>query len=65
MRFVRLARILPSATLLLTLVSGPGAGRGCDMEIRAHADVPVGDSHTLHVNYRSGAPSTAREPSRP
>ena len=51
---------VPLAALLMAL-----ATTGCDLEVRAHVDVHLDDSHTLHVSYRSGAPSNAREPSRP
>ena len=52
--------VLPFTALLLAL-----ATTGCDLDVRSHADVPLGDSHTLHVTYRRGAPSNARAPSRP
>jgi len=38
---------------------------GCDLDVRARANVPLGDSHTVHISYRSGAPSGGREASRP
>jgi hypothetical protein len=38
---------------------------GCDLDVRARANVPLGDSHTVHISDRSGAPSGGREASRP
>jgi hypothetical protein len=37
---------------------------GCDLEVSARADVPLDSSHTLHITYRSAAPSTGQAPSR-
>ena len=54
---------LPFAALLVALTGA--LGMGCDLEVNAHADVPLDGTHTLHVTYRSGAPSSGRGPSRP
>ena len=53
----------PVAALLVALTGA--MGMGCDLEVSAHADVPLDSTHTLHVTYRSAAPSNARGPSRP
>jgi hypothetical protein len=54
---------LPLAALLVALMGA--MAMGCDLEVRAHADVPLDSTHTLHVTYRTGAPSNARGPSHP
>jgi hypothetical protein len=61
---------LPLATLFAALTGLTGASAltltGCDLEVRAHADVPLGATHTLHVDYRSAAaPNGKREDLRP
>jgi hypothetical protein len=50
------------ATLAALTFLGASA---CDLEVNAHADVSLAGSHTLHVTYRSAAPSSGRAPSHP
>jgi hypothetical protein len=57
--FHRLAALV-TAFMALTVT-----GCDLDLDVRAHADVRLDDSHTLHVSYRSGGASNAREPSHP
>jgi hypothetical protein len=52
-----LSLLMVGATMLLAT--------GCDLEVNAHADVSLDATHTLHVSYRSAAPSSARGPSHP
>jgi hypothetical protein len=59
------SRTLTRLPALFALAALSGLfGTGCDLEVRAHADIPLDSSHTLHATYRSGGPSNAR-PYRP
>lgn len=65
MSLVRLAARTPFRLVPLLVALAGLTGTGCDLEVRAHADVPLDDTHTLHITYRSGAPASGRGPSHP
>jgi hypothetical protein len=51
--------------LVTTFLALTVTGCDLDLDVRAHADVRLDDSHTLHVSYRSGGASNGRDPSHP
>jgi hypothetical protein len=59
-----LVRSLVRGTGPLAVMLGSLLVTGCDLEVRAHADVPFG-SRTVHVSYSSGGSGGAKAPGRP
>ncbi len=57
-------RFIPRLFALGALLT-PLTTAACDLDVRVHADVPLDDSHTLHVTYRNRAPSSGRSISHP
>jgi hypothetical protein len=51
-----LQRLLPLAAVVVAL-----GATACDLDVHAHADVPLG-SRTLHITYDTGSSNGHRRP---